>query len=222
MANFKHHLMYGVTASVSCATVGYLYLNLTPVQSLATIIIGTVASLAPDIDHTESIPGKILFDILAIIVPIIGIPYLYRLPYLELPKFHTISELQSGFALEQWIVYFSLNYLLIKLILCKVFHACTIHRGMFHSIPAMLSYGECFYFLFSHVERQQQIFMGVVAGICYGIHLIVDEWYSVDWQGQTIKKSFGTALDFGDFHKYSTWLTYGLLGGLSWLIWITL
>ena len=114
MANFNHHLMYGMTVSVSCAAIGYLYVNLTPVQSLATIVIGTVASLAPDIDHTESIPGKILFDILAILLPIIMLPYLYKVPYLEVPKFHNVTELQSIFSLEQWIVYFSLNYLLIK------------------------------------------------------------------------------------------------------------
>jgi hypothetical protein len=50
----------------------------------------------------------------------------------------------------------------------------------------------------------------------------MDELYSVDWQDKNIKKSFGSAIDFGNFKELSTWLAYLILGGLSWIIYTTL
>ncbi|HRU51554.1 MAG TPA: metal-dependent hydrolase [Planctomycetota bacterium] len=222
MANFQHHLVAGIAFSSVCSVAGYLHFGLSEVQALSVMTIGTTASIAPDIDHSISVPARILFDVLAILLPIIALPYLYLIPYLNLPKFTRPKDFHIGFALEEWIVYFSISYIFVKFFLFKIFTACTVHRGIFHSIPAMIIFGQLLYLSFAHLEEQQQIFMGVVSGLGYGVHLVMDELYSVDWQDKNIKKSFGSAIDFGNFKELSTWLAYLILGGLSWLIYTTL
>jgi hypothetical protein len=78
-----------------------------------------------------------------------------------------------------------------------LFARFTVHRGIFHSLLAALF----FWFLTTAVTYHvfalspfHAWLTGAFVGLGYVIHLGLDELYSVDLMGASIKKSFGTAL----------------------------
>lgn len=205
MANFSQHLFYGMTTSAVCSLLGYFQFGLTPVQSGTAMILGSVASLGPDVDHSEGVPAKILFETIGILCPIIGIS-------------HIPGNYTKNFALEHWILYFFFGYMFIRVFLYAIFDKLTVHRGIFHSIPAAFLSGQFIFYLFGHLPWKQRLVMGSIVFIGYCSHLVTDEIYSVDWQGRKIKMSFGTAVDFGNFKEFSTWVVYSLISILGYLI----
>jgi len=205
MANFPQHLLFGLTTSSVCSLAGYFQFGLTPVQSGASVVVGTLASLAPDLDHPESIPGKLFFEILGVLVPILAIT--------QIPP-----DYLKKFVLEHWILYFCCSYLFAKYLLFDIFAKITVHRGVFHSIPAALICGELTFLMFGHLSVKNRITIAIIGMIGYFTHLIADEVYSIDWEGSTLKKSFGTAMDFGKLQSASTWIAYCLLLGLARII----
>ena len=204
MANFSKHLTYGVSISGITSFIGHLYFGLNFIQAGAAMILGSLASLAPDLDHFKSVPGRILFDILGVLFPLIALQYV-PIEYIK------------DFKLEHWIVYFFLGYFIIKVILYYIFNLLTLHRGIFHSLPAVLICGQVLFLIFEHFPVTQRIAIASIGMIGYLTHLIADECYSMDWNNNVIKKSFGSAIDLGNIKELSTWIAYAaiiLLGGL--------
>lgn len=195
MANFKQHLQFGIATSSVASVVAYTHLGLDPVQSGAACIIGIISSIAPDFDHPTSTPGDFLFNCLAIILPLAIINRYLNTKVLPL---------------ELWILFMAIGYLFVKHVLKTIFDRITVHRGMFHSIPAIILCGELIFLLFAHIELQKRFVIAGIGMLGYLTHLIADEIYSVDWQGNTLrlKRSSGSAVDFGNFREYSTWVTY--------------
>jgi hypothetical protein len=80
----------------------------------------------------------------------------------------------------------------------------TAHRGIFHSIPAAVFSGQIAFFL-STGTPEERIFKAFALSSGYLSHLILDEMCSVDSNGR-VKKSFGTALKWGNAKKMSATL----------------
>ncbi|WP_372366631.1 metal-dependent hydrolase [Candidatus Uabimicrobium sp. HlEnr_7] len=198
MANFKQHLEYGIATSSISSGVAYAQFGLDPVQSCAAFIIGIIASIAPDFDHPTSTPGDFLFNCLSIILPLAIID--------RFLKTNTLP-------LEMWVSFMAIGYLFVKYVLRTIFDKITVHRGMFHSIPAIILCGECIFLLFAHIEIEKRFVIAIIGMLGYLTHLVADEIYSVDWQGRSLrlKKSSGSALDLGSLRDYSTWVTYFLV-----------
>lgn len=207
MADFRHHLLYGIGMSTVSAGAGYLQFGLDLSQAGAALILGSLASLAPDLDHPEGLPGKILFETLGILIPISFLPYIPL-------------EYRQHFLLEHWIIYFVLTYLIIRGFGAYLFSKMMTHRGIFHSLPSVLIVCEVIFLWFHHLSLMPRITMSVVAGSGYLTHLIADEVYSVDWKGMEVKKSLGSALDIGNISEFSTWIAYTILIGLGVVIYL--
>lgn len=205
MADFQHHLFYGISMSAVTAGAGYLQFDLNIPQAGAAFIMGSLTSLAPDLDHPEGLPGKILFETLGVLIPISFLPYFP-------------AEYKQQFFLEHWIIYFVIFYLLIRFGVAYLFTKMMTHRGIFHSLPAVIIVAEVIFLWFQHIELQQRITISVIAAIGYLTHLIADEVYSVDWNGMEVKRSLGSALDIGHISEFSTWFAYALLIGLGKII----
>lgn len=212
MANFKEHLVYGVGVSSICSITGYWQFGLTEVQSIASFILGSLASLAPDIDHPDGIPGEILSEILIALAPITL--SLYFFPKYFFPKYNI-----HQFNIEHWIVVFCVVYLIIKYSCLYLIPKLTVHRGIFHSLPAGIICAEIVFLLFPHVPLANRITIAAIAMLGYVTHLIVDEIYGVDWKKLESKKSSGSALDLGLRHGFSSLLVYFLILVLAGIIW---
>lgn len=82
-----------------------------------------------------------------------------------------------------------------------LFKATTIHRGILHSIPVIFIYAFTVYLMFTkdnNFTSQGRLWIAIAAFGGAISHLILDEIYSVDFDGKAvrIKRSFGTAFSF--------------------------
>jgi hypothetical protein len=94
-----------------------------------------------------------------------------------------------------------------------------VHRGMFHSIPAVLIAGELAFLMASgdSVTLRWYKAGGVMLG--YLSHLLLDEFYSVEALRLRVKQSFGTALKLFDRkHLWPNVSTYIKLAILSYIV----
>jgi membrane-bound metal-dependent hydrolase YbcI (DUF457 family) len=89
----------------------------------------------------------------------------------------------------------------------------SVHRGMFHSIPALLIAAEIAFVAYkSDVPAVKMLMAGGVA-LGFFSHLLLDEIYSVQFSGVRIrlKKSAGSALKFVGDKFLPNVVTYALL-----------
>ncbi len=73
----------------------------------------------------------------------------------------------------------------------------TVHRGIFHSVLALVFFSLLMVCVSDYAFRQNPIYAwlnGFFLGFGFLVHLLLDEIYSVDLSNRRIKKSFGTAL----------------------------
>lgn len=206
MANFKTHqngaIMAGTVAAVAAYSLGMTDL----LQSIFVGAIGYFGGLAPDLDHDASVPLKAVFKIIALGVPVILI---HKHPELHATPLQTIGS----FVALSLSLYFPVRWLFTKL---------TTHRGIFHSVPAILIFGEIIFLMVgrkTHDLPYQQA-MGISASIGYLTHLLLDEYSSLNFNGHRFKpkRSLGTALDFFKPNKTVTLMAYVLLATLTFLV----
>lgn len=183
MANYREHvtvssllgLGYGVGASIAF---GY-----TPIQGILAGCLTAVGGMLPDLDSPRARPVQELFGVVAAVGPLLLVNRLVK--WLGIP-----SDPETIMALVGCL-YFAVKYggaMLVDLL--------SVHRGMFHSIPAMLITGEGVYLVYPHHHVPVKLLMA--GGIALGFlsHLLLDELYSVHMQDARLrlKKSSGTAL----------------------------
>jgi hypothetical protein len=179
MADFKTH----VTVS-SIVGLGYggiaLGVGGLPLQDciLAATFCG-VSGMLPDIDSGPGRPLREITTFLAVMVPTMIVTRLY----------------ESGLS-QSWRILIALAlYAGIRYGLRNALKRYTVHRGMFHSLAAAAIFGELAYLLMYGEQTTIRLLIAgsVVAGFLS--HLILDEIYSVEWDGRPrLKKSFGTAI----------------------------
>jgi membrane-bound metal-dependent hydrolase YbcI (DUF457 family) len=107
----------------------------------------------------------------------------------------------------------AIAFLFVRFVVGEMVKRLTVHRGMFHSVPAAILAGELIFCLSSgdFHERLLKSF-AIFAG--YMSHLILDEICSIDQTGKKIKfkQSFGTALKLYDSkHVLSAMILYLLV-----------
>ncbi len=145
---------------------------------LTTSVVGaglcSVGGILPDIDSGPGIPLREITTFLASVVPTMLITRL----------------LSYNFTQETLILAGAVIYLAIRFGLSHFLRHYTVHRGMFHSFPSMAIFGELTYLLFYGESMFVRLFM--VAAVCLGffIHLLLDEIYSVEWDGRPHLKTF--------------------------------
>jgi membrane-bound metal-dependent hydrolase YbcI (DUF457 family) len=110
----------------------------------------------------------------------------------------------------------------IKYVAANLFRRLTVHRGMYHSIPAMFIAGLCVYLAYHSDNRNIRILFAVGVMLGFLSHLLLDEVYSVDWRGvkPKLKASAGSAFKFGSSSLPATGFCYLLLGGLLYLAYL--
>jgi hypothetical protein len=176
----------------------------------------TLGGLLPDLDSDSGVPVRELFGLAAAVTPFV----LYK------------HLLDAGLTTEQTLVVLAGVYIFIRYVLSSIFKHGTVHRGMFHSLPALLIAGLVFYLgyhssaarLSHHADCLVRLILagGVMLGFLS--HLVLDEIYSVDFMGLHVKlnRYAGNALKLASKSWPATLTTYlvlAVLGYLAWLDW---
>jgi membrane-bound metal-dependent hydrolase YbcI (DUF457 family) len=163
----------------------------------------TAGGMLPDLDSDSGVPVRELFGLAAAVGPLLLVP---RMVHAGLGREAVLAALLFG-------------YVLIRYVVADVFRRLTVHRGMYHSIPAMLISGLLVYLAYDSPDRGVRVLLagGVMVGFLS--HLVLDEVYSVDFRGlrPKLKASAGSALKFGSASVVATATCYALLGALLYL-----
>lgn len=184
MANFKTHVTVAAVGSgllsTLCLGAGIIH----PSNLILFSVLGTIGGILPDIDLDHAAPTKILFTALGL-----------------LSAFFILSQQADNYSIiELWLVG-GFSYAVVRYLVWQKFNELTVHRGVFHSIAAMLFFTFLTTAIAYHVFNFSRLGAWIAGGfIAYGflIHLFLDEYYSVDFMNKRLKRSFGTALKLID------------------------
>ncbi|MBK1617039.1 hypothetical protein CKO42_00945 [Lamprobacter modestohalophilus] len=180
VANFRSHLTGGALVSGVAAFASYGEGLSSSTETQALFVLGTAASLLPDIDADDSKPVRGLFNVVGIIV---GFWVAFRL-----------AGLVGLF--EQVAVWIGVA-LLIAFPLRWAFARLTVHRGIWHTLLMAVVITLIVTVVADTLLRLDAVLAWLAGGFVllgYVTHLTMDEIASVDLLDRRVKRSFGTAL----------------------------
>ena len=181
MANFQTHLTASTVLGIGYGGVAYGMYGVPLPSCVLAAGFCSVSGMLPDIDSGPGRPLREITTFMAAVVPMMLLGHFLRL---------SLSQ-------ETIILIGAAIYVAIRFGLAGFLRHYTVHRGMFHSFPTAAIFGElAFLLLYGDATAVRwYIAGGVVLG--FMSHLILDEVYSVQWDGSPrLKKSFGTAMKF--------------------------
>lgn len=204
MASYQGHLMFSSVLAAGYGSIGVLKLNLDWGPAFLGAGVTAVGGLLPDLDSDSGVPVREMFGLAAAIVPLLA-----------------YQRIRLGFTPDQTAVVLGGIYIFIRYFLSRIFKKYTVHRGMFHSIPAMLIAGLALFQIYHNSDEQIRYY--VAGGVMIGFfsHLVLDEIYSVDFTGARLKlnKFAGSAIKFWSPSWPATAVCYAILGALGWSVW---
>jgi len=181
--------------------VGYtgtgLYLGLPIESSLIAGGMCGIGGMLPDIDSDSGIPFRESMGFAAAIIPV-----------LMLSRFRAL-----GLNFEQMVLITGAMYLFVRFGLARLLARYTVHRGMFHSLPAALIFAGVAFLVSDYGDLQMRYFKSTWLFLGVMSHLLLDEIYAVEWyRGRwRFKKSFGTAMKLWGKSPWANFSTYGKL-----------
>jgi hypothetical protein len=206
MASYRGHLAFSSLLGAGYGVFGVLR---GPFDDWGPPLLGagltTLGGLLPDLDSDSGVPVRELFGIAAFLAPVL----LYR----RLADEHLSTE--------QTVVLLAGVYLFVRYVLSAVFKRWTVHRGMFHSVPALAISGLAVYLVYPGANVAVRVYLAVGVMLGFLSHLVLDELYSVDFMGVGIRlnKYAGSALKLTSPSRAATLAAYALLTGLAYLAW---
>ena len=180
MANYATHIAVGTVVSGALATLTVGADVIGPESIMAVTLAGVAGSVLPDIDLRDGRASTILFSGIAVFAS-------FCVLFINAERY-SIAEL--------WILWLG-SLVLVRYGLHAIFYRIAVHRGVWHSLLAGLLWAGLTAILFHDLlGRHAGVAWlgGAFMFVGYLTHLILDEIYSVDFMGNRLKKSFGSAL----------------------------
>jgi len=178
MGNFQQHITCSTATGIAVGGIAY-HFGFAPPVCLVAAGLCSFAGMLPDIDSNTS---KSFQECLYLTAGVGCILAASKLRYYGLDP----DLAMLGGAVIFLLLRFGLGTLIKKY---------TSHRGMFHSVPAAVLCGQLLFFVVTG-EVADRLVKAAALTIGFLSHLILDEVYSIDSTGSSIrlKRSFGTAL----------------------------
>ncbi len=200
MAGFRTHITVSTFCGIGFGGAAVNPLGFPPETAILAAGVTAVGGMLPDLDSDSGLPVRELSALAAAVVPLLLVPRLDA----------------TGLTREGVLAMLLLLYLAIRYGLGYVLRRISVHRGMFHSIPAMLIAGLVVYLEYHGDIRTRML---LAAGVMIGFlsHLILDEIYSVDFNGVRLKlnSAAGSALKFFSPSWVASSVCYGILTALA-------
>ncbi len=198
MAAFQEHVSIAVL-SVGVMIVPFHSMGLLNIeQSLVALFFGILGGISPDLDSDTSKPIRSVFKIFSITLPLI-----------------LLLSFETRFSIVEMLLIWMVAGFILKMVFFKIFLALTQHRGIFHTVPMGVLFGQVIVLLcfnFFHLDANIASLYGFFMFFGFFVHLLLDEIYSVNVLGIKMKKSFGTALKLYDgSNKTGTFILYLLI-----------
>lgn len=204
MANFKTHITASSVLGVAYGGVAHAFFDVPLSTSVLAGGLCTVSGMLPDVDSDS---GRPLQESLAFAAAVVPMMLVDRLQQLGMPP--------EGIVLGGAAV-----YVFVRFVLGELLRRYTVHRGMFHSLPAALIFGELAFLLSSGPDLRLRIYKAGAVLVGYLTHLVLDEIYSFEVKRgrMRLKKSFGTAVKMFSRKWWPNVSTYGKLALLTYVV----
>lgn len=196
MADFKTHITVSSICGVVYGVAGYR----AGVPWETCVIAGglcSVSGMLPDLDSDSGVPLREAVALSSAVVPMLLVDRLQRVGCT-----HEMMVLITGFV-----------YVFIRFGVAEFFRRYTVHRGMWHSIPAAITSGMIAFMLCSCENMSVRLFKSLAVVIGFMSHLVLDEMWSVDFKrGRYLfKSSFGTALKLWGRERVPNLTAYSIM-----------
>jgi len=183
MANYREHVTVSSMLGLGYGLGAVVGFGFTPVQGLLAACLTGLSGMLPDLDSDNGRPVREMFGLLGAVAPLLLVNRV--IAFLGLPGDPEVIMLV--------IV---LLYVAIKYGGAEFISRVSVHRGMFHSIPALLIAAEAVFLAYPSPRQGVKAFMAGGVAVGFLSHLLLDELYSVHMKGArlSLKRSSGTAL----------------------------
>jgi hypothetical protein len=197
MAGFKTHITTSTVLGVAYAAGAHFVFG---VPAPACVVAGGLCSISgmlPDLDSDSGVPVREMISLIAAAVPMLMIN--------RLKHFGLSEETMACVAI--------VIYCILRFGVAELFKRYTVHRGMWHSIPACAIAGLVTFLVVSGEDFNIRVFKTLAVVIGFMSHLVLDEIWSVKVGpgGVSIKRSFGTAIKFWSDSLWANVSTYAKL-----------
>lgn len=203
MAGYREHVSVSGLLGLGFGLGATFLIGFTPVQGALAGCLVWVAGMLPDLDSESGRPVREIFSMIAAVTPMVLMRRLWEW-----------GGDAEGAMLIAVLVYVAVRYggaLLLGLV--------AVHRGMFHSLPAMLIAAELTFLAYKSDVFPVKILMSVAVAVGFLSHLVLDELYSVQWTGVRLKLNHaaGSAVKLVGKSFLANLVTYTLLAGLTYV-----
>lgn len=202
---FKEHITAGAILSMAVVVAVYFYALITDPLLLAVLFLVTIiGSFLPDVDSDSGVPFFLVFGFAVLCV---AGAVLYYVLQRQPDEIYILVGAPIAAIFFMWFV------------IGTIIKRFTRHRGIFHSIPAMLVAGLLTYLLARHLGADILVSKLLGAGMIIGFasHLILDEVHSeVNMDGNPFvhKRSLGTAMKLFSGSRGVNLAAYTILAAL--------
>ncbi|MEX0611393.1 MAG: metal-dependent hydrolase [Pirellulales bacterium] len=197
MAGFRMHVTTSAVLGCGYAGVGHVAYGVPLDTAVVAGAMCGFSGMLPDLDSDYGVPLRETMAFTAAIVPM-----------LLVGRFETLALSHDAMVLVAVSM-----YLFVRFGITNIVRKYTVHRGMFHSVPAGLIFTGIAFLVCGTAPLEIRCYKagGVLAG--FMSHLLLDEIYAVQWKGGRwrFKKSFGTALKFWGDDGWANFSTYAKL-----------
>lgn len=180
MAGFKTHITTSTALGVAYAGGAFYFHDASPSACLLAGGLCSISGMLPDLDSDSGVPLRESIAFAAAVVPM-----------LMMPRFRTL-----GFSPEAMVLVGAIIYLVMRFGVASLLKKYTVHRGMFHSLPAALIAAEVAFLICARQELNLRYFNAGAVLLGFMSHLVLDEIWSVGFRRGRVylKSSSGTAL----------------------------
>lgn len=208
MAGFRTHITVSTALGIAYGAATVRPLGFGPETAVLATGLTAVGGMLPDLDSDSGRPVREMTSLAAAVLPIMLVPRL----------------MHAGLTHEGVLAILVAMYLLIRYGLPQILGRLTVHRGMFHSLPAMVIAGLIIYLEYDSPDHRLRAVLALGVMLGFLSHLILDEIYSVDFNGIRIKlkSSAGSAVKLVSHSWFGTSICYLMLGALLFLAWVDL
>ncbi|MGV3483910.1 MAG: metal-dependent hydrolase [Planctomycetaceae bacterium] len=205
MAGFKTHITGSTAVGAAYGYWGVFQQGMSLESGILAAGLCSVAGMLPDLDSDSGIPLRETSMFAAATVPM-----------LMIERFRELNLSHETMALAAMLIYVAIRFIVVEL-----FRRYTVHRGMWHSIPAAASCGMLAYLIMPCPAESIRVYKSIAVVLGFMVHLVLDEIWSIDVRRGRLrlKKSFGTALKFWGDNAWANLTVYAKLALLVYLAW---
>ncbi len=205
LADFKTHITGSTVVGIAYGYWGVSHQGISLESGLLAGGLCAVSGMLPDLDSDSGIPLRETSMFAAAIVPI-----------LMLDRFRDLQLSHESMALAAMLIYIAIRFIVVE-----AFRRFTVHRGMWHSIPAAVTAGMLAYLVMPCPSESIRVFKAFAVFLGFMVHLILDEIWALTFGVGRVraKKSFGSALKLFGNKMLPNIFIYSALVTLTYFAW---